>query len=412
MNPFLLFILFVIIGSYLVDLFVSRLNLKAMDPNLPEEFNDVFDEKRYAESQAYTWETSRFEMISGAVTTVIIVIFILSGGFNQVDLLARSAEFGPVCTGLIFSAILFLLSTIMSLPFSIYSTFVIEEKFGFNRSTFTLFITDLLKSILITFVLGGLVLGGVLWFFETGGTNAWIWCWVGVFSFMLLMQFIAPVLIMPLFNKFTPLEEGELKRSIEEYAEREKFRIQGIYTMDGSKRSSKLNAFFTGFGRYKRIVFYDTLLEKLSNREIVAVLAHEMGHYKLKHIYKMIAALAMQTGIMFWLLSFFLENSLLFQAFGMEHVSIYASLFFFGFLYTPISMFVMIIFNIFSRRHEYEADAYAASSSGLGPELVSALKKLSSENLSNLTPHPLYVFLNYSHPPVLERIKAILGKKH
>ena len=407
MNPYLVFIILVIAGSYLINLLVIILNLRAMDPELPEEFRDTFDREKYSKSQNYTRETSRFELVSGAFTTVITIIFILAGGFNYVDNLARAAGMGSIYTGLIFSGILFILSTIIDIPFSLYSTFVIEEKFGFNRTDIKTFISDLFKTTLLTLILGGIILSGVLWFFETGGKNAWIWCWGGVFSFMFLMQFLAPVLIMPLFNKFTPLEQGRLRQEIEDYARRENFRMQGIYTMDGSKRSTKLNAFFTGVGRFKRIVFYDTLLEKLKDMEIVAVLAHEMGHFKLKHIYKMLVASALQTGIMFWMLSLFLNNELLFDAFGMEHLSIYAGIVFFGFLFTPVSMFVMMVFNIFSRKHEYEADAYAAESSGLAEELISALKKLSAENLSNLTPHPLYVFMNYSHPPVLSRIKRL-----
>ena len=407
MNPYLVFIILVITGSYLINLLVIILNLRAMDPQLPEEFRETFDNEKYSQSQNYTRETSRFELISSAITTVITIIFILAGGFNYVDNLARAVGMGSIYTGLIFSGILFILSTILNTPFSLYSTFVIEEKFGFNRTDIKTFLSDLFKTTFLTLILGGIILAGVLWFFETGGKNAWIWCWAGVFSFMFLMQFLAPVLIMPLFNKFTPLEQGRLRQEIEDYARRENFKMQGVYTMDGSKRSSKLNAFFTGFGRFKRIVFYDTLLEKLQDMEIVAVLAHEMGHFKLKHIYKMLVASAMQTGIMFWMLSLFLNNKLLFDAFGMEHLSIYASIVFFGFLFTPVSMFVMIVFNIFSRKHEYEADAYAAKSSEIADELISALKKLSAENLSNLTPHPLYVFMNYSHPPVLARIRAL-----
>ncbi len=407
MNPYLIFIIVVIVGSYLANLAVTVMNLKAMDPELPEEFHGIFDREKYARSQNYTRETSKLDLTAGAVSTIITIIFILAGGFNLVDGIARSAGMGTIYTGLVFTGIIFLLSTMMELPFSIYSTFVIEEKFGFNRTDIKTFLSDLFKTTLLTLILGGMVLAGVLWFFETGGPYAWLWCWGGVFSFMFLMQFLAPVIIMPLFNKFTPLEEGELRQAIEDYADRENFRMQGIYTMDGSKRSTKLNAFFTGVGRFRRIVFYDTLIEKLDIPEIVAVLAHEMGHFRLKHVYKMLVASALQTGIMFWMLSFFLDNEGLFQAFGMEHISIYAGIVFFGFLFTPVSMFVMIIFNIFSRRHEYEADAYAAKSSGLAMELVSALRKLSAENLSNLTPHPLYVFLNYSHPPVLERIRRL-----
>jgi STE24 endopeptidase len=247
----------------------------------------------------------------------------------------------------------------------------------------------------------------VLWFFETGGPFAWLYCWLAVVAFIFVLQFLTPVIIMPLFNTFIPIEDGELKQRIMDYARQQEFRMKGIYTMDGSKRSTKLNAFFTGFGRFRRIVFFDTLVEKLSTGEIVAVLAHEMGHFKKKHIFRMMGGSILQMGIMFYILSLFLSNRELFDAFGMEHLSIYASLVFFGFLSSPISMLLSIVFNIFSRRHEYEADAYAAASTGRPADLVTGLKKLSATNLTNLTPHPLHVFLHYSHPPVLARIQAL-----
>ena len=212
---------------------------------------------------------------------------------------------------------------------------------------------------------------------------------------------------MPLFNKFSPLEDGDLKETINGYTEREKFRIQGIFTMDGSKRSSKVNAFFTGFGRFRKIVFYDTLMEKLTTGEIVAVLAHEMGHFKKKHIIKMLVISVVQTGIMFYFLSLIMQNQGLFEAFKMDHISTYASLIFFGYLFSPVNMLVSIAFNFISRKHEYEADAYAIDSTSTVDDLISGLKKLSQANLVNLTPHPVAVFLEYTHPPVLERIEAI-----
>ena len=239
------------------------------------------------------------------------------------------------------------------------------------------------------------------------GSQAWLYCWALAVLFSLVMHFLAPVLIMPLFNTFSPLENGPLKEQILAYAQQEKFSIQGIYTMDGSKRSTKLNAFFTGFGRFRKIVFYDTLITKLSNDEIVAVLAHEMGHFKLHHIAKMIIASIAQTGLMFYLLSLLLNNESLFAGVGMEHVSVHASIAFFAILYSPVNMLVSILFSWSSRRHEYEADAYTVQSTGCGEHLVSALKKLTRANLSNLTPHPVTVFLEYSHPPVLQRITAI-----
>jgi len=410
MNPYLIFILSVILIGYILDLIISIANLKSLDPHLPEEFTDIFDDERYAKSQHYTRTTTTFSIIKETASTLLTVVFILIGGFNWMDGLARGFGLGPIGTGLIFIAILLLGTTVIGLPFSIYGTFVIEERFGFNKTTPATFIIDAIKAVALTLIIGGPVMALILWFFEKGGSWAWLYCWIGVVGVTMVIQLIAPVLIMPLFNKFTPLEDGDLKETVTHYAAGEKFKIKGIYTMDGSKRSTKLNAFFTGFGKFRRIVFFDTLVEKLSTDEIVAVLAHEMGHYKLKHVFKMLAASILQMVILFFILSVFINNRGLFAAFGMEHVSIYASLIFFGFLYSPISMLLSVIFNIFSRRHEFQADRYARSSTGRADMLVSALKKLSITNLSNLTPHPVHVFLNYSHPPVLERIKALRKK--
>jgi STE24 endopeptidase len=407
MNPYLIFIITIIVLSFLLDSILSILNIRSMQPELPEEFRDVFDSSKYSESQQYTKVTTRFTLLQATIMTPLTIAFILLGGFNWLDLIARSYGFGSIATGLVFMAMLFLLSSAVGLPFSIYSTFVIEERFGFNKTSVKTFLLDILKSLLLAAILGGPLLAFILWFFQTGGPLAWLYCWIAVVAFTVIMQFLAPVLIMPLFNKFTPLPDGELKDSITGYAKKEQFKMKGIYTMDGSKRSTKLNAFFTGFGRYRRIVFFDTLIEKLSPKEIVAVLAHEMGHFKLKHIFKMMAASILQMGIMFYILSLFLNNQRLFDAFAMEHVSTYASLLFFGFLYAPISTILSILFHIFSRKHEYEADTYAAQTTGNSSDLISGLKKLSVANLSNLTPHPLYVFFNYSHPPILQRIEAI-----
>ncbi|MDJ0624733.1 MAG: M48 family metallopeptidase [Desulfocapsaceae bacterium] len=407
MNYWLVFILAVIVLSYLLESIVSFLNLKALSPELPEEFKDVFDKEKYTQSQGYTRENTRFSFIQNSVSTVITLIFLLVGGFNVVDSFARGFGFGEILTGLIFTCVLLALSMLLGMPFSLYSTFIIEEKYGFNRTTAKTYILDTLKAIGLAVVIGGPVLALVLWFFISAGQFAWIYCWLGVFSITLVLQFLAPVIIMPLFNKFTPLESGELKDAIMAYTSSENFTIKGVYVMDGSKRSTKLNAFFTGMGKFKKIVFFDTLVEKLSTPQIIGVLAHEMGHYKHKHLIKMIFASFMQTGILFYFLSLVINNEQLFAAFSMTHVSVYASLVFFGFLYTPVSLLLSTIFNAISRKHEFEADEYAAKSTKQPHYLVESLKILSKTNLSNLTPHPLNVFLHYSHPPVLQRIKAL-----
>ncbi len=299
----------------------------------------------------------------------------------------------------------------MSLPFSVYSTFVIEEKYGFNKTTPKTFVLDILKGWLLGVVIGAPVFSAVLWFFGQTGPMAWAYCWGALTVIQIFLMFIAPVVIMPIFNKFIPLEDRELKEAIEEYAKKQDFKMKGVFSMDGSKRSTKSNAFFTGFGRFRRIVLFDTLISKHTTEELVSILAHEMGHYKKKHILKSMIISILSTGLMFYILSIFMNNSGLFMAFQMEHVSIYASLFFFGFLYAPIEMVLSIFGNMLSRRHEYEADAWAVRTYRRPQSMIAALKKLSVDNLSNLTPHPLKVFLSYSHPPVLERIRAIQGFK-
>ena len=409
MNPYLFFILAVLILQYLLDLVVDVLELRSLDPVLPSAFRDVYDEEKYASSQKYTRVQTRFGQVRSSLSLSVTIGFILVGGFNAVDLVARNLGQGSIVTGLIFTGILSVLSSLISLPFSAYYTFVIEERFGFNTTTVKTFVLDLVKGTLLSVLLGAPLLAMLLWFFEATGEFAWLYAWIAMSLFTFVIQFLAPVLIMPLFNKFTPLDDGELKEKILAYAQEQDFALEGIYTMDGSKRSTRLNAFFTGFGRFRRIVFYDTLLEKLEDDEILVVLAHEMGHFKRKHIPKMMVTSLLQSGLMFFILSLFLGNEELFAAFGMENISIYASLIFFLFLYAPISSLISIFFNIFSRKHEYEADAWAVETTGKGQALVSGLKKLSVHNLSNLTPHPLNVFLNYSHPPILQRIRRVEG---
>lgn len=407
MNGYLLCILAILLLGYLLDLTVALLNLRSLRPELPLEFAGVYDADQYARSQEYTRVTTRFSLIHNTVSLMLTLVFILMGGFNLIDLAARSFALSSIPTGLIFTGMLALLSTALNLPFSVYSTFVIEQRFGFNTTTAATFILDGLKALLLAIVLGGPLLAAILWFFETSGQLAWLYCWIAAVAFILVAQFLAPVVIMPLFNKFVPLAEGELKEAITRYAASQRFALQGIYTMDGSKRSTRANAFFTGFGRFRRIVFFDTLMDKLAPSEIVAVLAHEMGHYKLKHIPVTMALSILQMGLLFFILSLFLGNQGLFAAFGMEHLSVYAGLVFFGFLYAPISTILAIGFHAISRRNEYQADRFAAQTGADGYALISGLKKLSVSNLSNLTPHPLHVFLNYSHPPILARIEAL-----
>jgi len=407
MNIYLAIILLIIAGDFILGLVVDALNMKHLSTTLPDEFEGWYDAERYRKSQDYLRENTRFRLLVDSVTTPITVAFILLGGFNLVDQAARSFALGSIPTGLIFAGILMLASQLLSIPPAVYSTFVIEEKYGFNRTTPKTFVLDILKSWLLTLVMGGIIFSCILWFFERTGSLAWVYCWLAVVIFQLIITYLAPIIILPLFNKFSPLEDGELKEAILRYAQEHHFALRGVFVMDASRRSSKSNAFFIGFGKYRRIVLYDTLVKKHTVGELVSILAHEMGHYKKRHIVKSLLLSIFTTGLMFFILSLFINNRGLFSAFQMEHTSIYASLFFFAFLYTPISLILSIAGKILSRKYEFEADAYAALTYKKPSSMIAALKKLTVDNLSNLTPHPVKVFLSYSHPPVLRRILAL-----
>jgi len=407
MNIYAIIILVAIVVDFVLEIISNRLNLKSLTKELPDEFEGVYDEDTYAKSQEYTRTRTKFGFITGTFNLLLLLGFWFSGGFNWLDQWARSFEFGVIGTGLIFIGVLVIGMSIISLPFTLYSTFVIEERFGFNKTDARTFVTDRLKGLALSVLIGGPLLAGIIAFFEYGGAWAWLYAWLAVTAFSLIMQYVAPTWIMPIFNKFEPLEDGELRQAIESYADKVDFPLQGIYVMDGSKRSSKSNAFFTGFGNNKRIALYDTLIENHTTEELVAVLAHEIGHYKKKHIVKNMAISILHTGIMFVLLSIFLQVPALFEAFFMEEMSVYAGLLFFGLLYSPVETILGIFMQRMSRKHEYEADHFAASTIEEPEEMANVLKKLSKDNLSNLTPHPFYVFLNYSHPPALKRIKEI-----
>lgn len=406
-NFYFILILVILLGNYVLDIVINILNVRHAKVDLPREFLGYYDGGEYRRSQEYLRENTRFSIISETISTPVIILFMVLGGFNAVDQFARGFQMGPIPTGLIFTGLLMLALQIFHLPFSVYETFVIEERYGFNRTTPRTFVLDILKGWLLAVIIGGILLSLVLWFFEKTGPWAWLYCWFALTLFQLFLMFIAPVVILPLFNKYVPLEDGELKEAIEDYAVSQDFKMKGVFTMDGSKRSTKSNAFFTGFGRFRRIVLFDTLVEKHSIKELVSILAHEMGHYKKRHVLKSLFLSFLTSGLMFFILSLFINNRGLFAAFQMEETSIYASLIFFGFLYSPIATALSILGNLLSRKNEYEADNYAVETYGSPESMITALKRLSVENLSNLTPHPLKVFFSYSHPPVLERIRAI-----
>ena len=407
MNLFAVIILSTMLFQYVLNWISELLNLKAMTEDIPLEFAGYYDKEKYETSQKYTREKTRFGFLVHTIDLAAILLFWFLGGFNSLDIWIRQFGYSSIITGIVFIGVLLFLNGLLSLPFRIYSTFVIEEKYGFNKTTWKTFIMDIFKGILLGALLGIPVLYLILWFFENAGIYSWVYIWISVVCFSLILQFIAPVWIMPLFNKFKPMEDGELKTAIMNYAKDVSFSLKDVFIMDGSKRSNKANAFFTGFGKNKRVALFDTLIEKQNTNELVSVLAHEVGHYKKKHILKGMITGFFHTGVIFYLMSFFLNNHDLFAAFYMKNVSIYAGLIFFMMLFSPMEMIMSMIMGIFSRKHEYEADHYAVKTVKTAEHLISALKKLSVDHLSNLTPHPFYVFLNYSHPPVLARIKAM-----
>lgn len=396
----------IIILSFILDKILNYLNLKNILPDLPEELKDVYEPERYRESQNYKKTNIKFSFITGSYSFLLIMIMLFTGGFGFVDSIAWKFTDNNIVAALIFFGIIGLASDILSIPFEIYDTFRIEEKFGFNKMTPGLFILDKLKSWLITLILGGGLLSLIIYIFNITGKQFWLWAWAIVTLFSVFMTMFYSNLIVPLFNKQTPLEAGELRDAIEKFSDKEGFRLSNIYVIDGSKRSTKSNAYFTGLGAKKRIVLYDTLINDLSKEEIVAVLAHETGHYKKKHIITGTILSIIQTGLTLFLFSLLINNPELSAALGAEQTQFHLSLIAFGILYSPVSLILGLLFNAFSRYNEYEADRFAAEKYD-GNQLIKALKSLTSKNLSNLTPHPLYVLFNYSHPPLLQRIKAL-----
>ena len=408
MNPFFFIILFALLIEHAVGVVANLLNLKSLRSEPPSSLEGVYKPEEYRKAQEYIRTNTRFDFITGTFSLLVLLFFWFAGGFNYLDQVVRSWGSDPILNGLLYIGILMLGYSLLTLPFSIYHTFVIEERFGFNRTTPRTFLLDRIKGLGLAALLGAALLGGILALFEHVGYYAWVYCWLAVTAFSLIMQYVAPTWIMPLFNKFTPLEPGELKEAILNYARSVGFPITNVFVIDGSRRSSKSNAFFTGFGRNKRIALFDTLIKKHTVSELVAVLAHEIGHHKKKHILQGTIINILHTGVLFFVLSIFLGSSGLYDAFYMEQQSIYSGIVFFGLLYTPLEMVLSVIMHVLSRKNEYEADRFAAETIQHPQHLVQALKKLHAGNLSNLMPHPFYVFLNYSHPPLLQRMRAIL----
>lgn len=405
-NTIFYIIVFIIVFDYVLERILDYLNSTKWSKELPEELKGIYDEEKYRKSQEYKRENERFSFITNTFSFIIILLMLFFEGFAYVDEIARNMASNTITIALVFFGILMFASDIINTPFAIYDLFVIEEKYGFNKTTPKTFILDKIKGWFLAVILGGGLLVVIIWIYELTGPYFWLYAWLVITLFMIFMNMFYSSLIVPLFNKQTPLEEGGLRDEIEEFSKKVGFKLDNIYVMDGSKRSSKANAYFTGLGSKKRIVLFDTLVKDLSRQEIVAVLAHEIGHYKKKHTILGLALSVIQTGISLYIFSLLVDNPALSEALGASKPSFHLGLITFGILYSPISALIGLLMNMFSRHNEYEADRFAGTEYN-ADMLVSSLKKLSVKHLTNLTPHPAYVFFHYSHPPLLKRIRAL-----
>lgn len=406
MSLYLSIILLIVVLDFLWTQYLAYRNRKRMSPEIPSQLEGIYDKEEYIKQQAYQKVNSRFSLYTSLFSFVILLFVLCLGLFGWLDELLRQYITNEIFLSLAFFGIVYLLNEIITLPFAYYSTFVIEERFGFNKSTKTIFWLDQLKGLLLAVVLGGAILALIAWLYTAIGELAWLYAWAAITVFSLFMTLFYSNIIVPLFNKQTPLGEGELRDAIEAFAQKAGFAINNIYVMDASKRSTKANAYFTGFGAKKRIVLFDTLINDLDKDEIVAVLAHEIGHYKKKHTLQGMFISICYTGIMLFLLSLLLDNKDIAVALGGQSASFHLGLIAFSIFFTPVSFVINVLSSIHSRKNEYQADGYAAGF-GLADSLISGLKKLSVKSLSNLNPDSLYVFFNYSHPTLLQRIKAI-----
>jgi STE24 endopeptidase len=396
-------IISIIAINFIIDKVLDALNAKHYNDAIPDELNDVYDETEYKKSQAYKKTNYKFGIFSSTFSLVLTLGFLFLDGFEFVDNIARSYTENPIGIALLFFGIIMIGSDLISIPFSVYKTFVIEEQFGFNKTTVKTYILDKIKGLLMMVILGGSILALIIWFYLQTQEYFWLYAWGIITLITIFMNLFYARLIVPLFNKQTPLKDGSLREKISEYAQSVGFSLKNIFVIDGSKRSTKANAYFSGFGSEKRITLYDTLVNDLNEEEIVAVLAHEVGHYKRHHILFNLVTSILITGIMLYVLSIFISNPLLSNALGVEISSFHVGLIAFGMLYSPISELIGLVMNYISRKFEYQADNYAKTTYKAEP-LITSLKKLSKNSLSNLTPHPSYVWMHYSHPTLLERI--------
>jgi len=403
-------IFYIIIGILLFDFILGQvldyLNARHYDDKIPAELNDVYNETEYFRSQGYKKENYRFSVITSVISFLALMAFFYWKGFAWLDEIARGYSSNEIAVGLIFFGILFFINDILTTPFSYYQTFVIEEKYGFNKSTKKTFFMDKLKGWALALILGGLVLGLIIYFYTLTLDKFWIYTWLFITIFTLFFTLFYSTLIVPIFNKQKPLEEGPLRTAIQEFTGGVGFSLKDIFVIDGSKRSTKANAYFAGFGPKKRIVLYDTLINDLTTSEIVAVLAHEIGHYKKKHVFWNMALSVLITGFTLYILSLFIQNAALSASLGVPLPSFHIGLIAFGILYSPISQITGILMQVISRKFEFQADNYAKTNYNAS-DLIQALKKLSQKSFSNLTPHKAYVFFHYSHPPLLERVRNL-----
>ncbi len=405
MTPQIIFycIIAILLIDFYIDTWLGYLNAKHYNDALPTDLLDVYDVDAYKKSQAYKQANYKFGKLSALFSLALTLVFLFFDGFQVLDTYMRSYTSNSILIALLFFGIIMIGSDLITTPFSYYHTFVIEEKFGFNKTSKKLFFLDKLKGWLLGALLGGSILSIIIWFYNNSGTNFWLYAWGIVTVFSVFMNMFYAKLIVPLFNKQSPLPEGSLRTKISNYASSVGFKIDNIFVIDGSKRSTKANAYFSGFGSQKRITLYDTLINDLTEDEIVAVLAHEVGHYKRKHIvYNLIISILI-TGFTLWLLSVFIVNPILSKALGVSTPSFHIGMVAFGLLYSPISQITGLFMNIISRKFEYQADNYAKQTHNAA-DLINALKKLSKNSLSNLTPHNWYVWYHYSHPSLLQRI--------
>ena len=396
----------IITFDFILERTLSYLNRKSAKEPIPAELDGIYDEEKYATSQAYQAAISKFSTYSAGFSFVVLFLTIYFGWFGLLDQWIRGFSPLSFVTPLIFFGVLFVISDVIGIPFSLYRNFVIEEKFGFNKMTLKTFVMDKIKGYLLTIIIGGLLLSALIILVNAVGKEFWWYFWAVMTAFTLFANLFYTTLILPLFNKLKPLEETELKSSIESYSKKVNFPLTNIFVMDGSKRSSKGNAFFSGLGKKKKVVLFDTLIEKHTVDELTAVFAHEVGHYKKKHIVTSTIFSIALMGFMLFLFSRMAYNAEVSWALGGEVSALHLNLLAFGILYSPISTILGVIGNVISRKNEYEADEYAKQTYA-GEPLITGLKKMSADHLSNLTPHPSYVFVHYSHPPLKERIAAL-----